>query len=138
MSVLLGAGDGSVQAFTNFAMDSSRWGMAAADLIGDGFADIVTGNDLTDGTVSLLLRRGDGSLQARAAGFGQPPSDRLGFPPGSGTMPTIRFAIPPWSGRLSTERFAIRLGSGKVPTGGVVLAVGSGRANGEVGGLDSS
>ena len=41
-------------------------------------------------------------------------------------------------GELPTGRFAIRLGSGMMPTGRSVLARGWGRANGEVGGLESS
>ena len=41
-------------------------------------------------------------------------------------------------GEGATERFAIRLGSGKVPTEGLAMPVGSGRANGRVGGIQTS
>ncbi|MBI5757533.1 MAG: VCBS repeat-containing protein [Planctomycetales bacterium] len=63
VSVLLGAGDGSFQAFTNFPVDAGPLGVAAADLNGDGIADIVTGNYLSNGTVSVLLGNGDGTFQ---------------------------------------------------------------------------
>ena len=63
VSVLKGVGDGSFQAFTNFAVDSGPLGVAAADLNGDGFADIVTGNYLTGGTASVLLGNGNGTFR---------------------------------------------------------------------------
>ena len=77
VSVLLGAGDGSFQAFTNFDVGPGLLGVPAADLNGDGFLDIVTGNYLSSetvtlsdgsvlktGTVSVLLGNGDGTFQA--------------------------------------------------------------------------
>ncbi|MDA1016468.1 MAG: hypothetical protein O3A00_18680 [Planctomycetota bacterium] len=71
------------------------------------------------------LRRRD--PQARFAG------DR-----GFGESATQSFVSELGSGEVPTEWFAIRLGSGLVPTGGLVMAGGSGRANGRVGGLESS
>ena len=61
-------------------------------------------------------------------------ANRVGF----GKVATERFAIRRGFGEVPTGRFAIRLGSGKVPTEGLAMPVGSGRANGRVGGMESS
>ncbi|MDA1053559.1 MAG: hypothetical protein O3C40_24185 [Planctomycetota bacterium] len=68
--------------------------------------------------------RGNDNSPAQASGFGLP--NRRWFDGRLG------------SGEVPTERFGFRLGSGTVPTGGLLLAVGWGRANGEVGGFQSS
>ena len=61
-------------------------------------------------------------------------ANRVGF----GKVATERFAIRRGFGEVPTGRFAIRLGSGKVPTEGLAMPVGSGRANGRVGGIQTS
>src|SRR5207248_1309429 len=71
VSVLLGAGDGSFGAPTNFPTGAGPLGVAAADLNGDGIVDIVTGNYLSNATVSVLLGNGTfGAPQDLATGAG--------------------------------------------------------------------
>jgi hypothetical protein len=63
VSVLLGQGDGSFQAATNYATGYGPFGLAVGDLNGDGTPDLVVTN--FDGySVSVLLGQGDGSFQA--------------------------------------------------------------------------
>lgn len=64
VSLLLGVGDGTFQAITNFPVDAGPLGAATADLNGDGFIDIVTGNYKSSGTVSVLLGNGNGTFQS--------------------------------------------------------------------------
>jgi hypothetical protein len=65
VSVFLGNGDGTFAAAQNFTTGNSSFRVLAADVNGDGRADIVTanGND-TSGTVSVLLGNGNGTFQA--------------------------------------------------------------------------
>ena len=67
VSILLGAGDGSFGAPTEFPLDpdsgAGPLGAAIADLNGDGFADIVTENYQSNGFVNVLLGNGDGSFR---------------------------------------------------------------------------
>jgi hypothetical protein len=58
VSVLLGNGDGTLQASLAFGTGSFPYGIAAADFNGDGKIDIVTANDNTPGSVSVLLSGG--------------------------------------------------------------------------------
>src|SRR5260370_41803015 len=63
VSVLLGNGDGSLQAPRIFAAGSYPFSVAVGDFNGDGWLDLVVVNSgSTD--VSVLLGNGDGSFQA--------------------------------------------------------------------------
>jgi hypothetical protein len=59
--VLLGRGDGSFQTFGSFPTDSEPIHVVAADLNGDGKADLVTANRAAD-DISVLLGVGDGTF----------------------------------------------------------------------------
>jgi hypothetical protein len=71
VSVLLGYGDGTLQAgviYSSAAYDS--YGLATADVNGDGKPDIIVANECanttncSNGAVSILLNNGDGTFQA--------------------------------------------------------------------------
>jgi hypothetical protein len=63
MSVLLGNGDGTLQAATSYAAGDKPQFVAVADLNGDTITDVVTANRAGDG-VSVLLGNGDGTFQS--------------------------------------------------------------------------
>jgi flagellin-like hook-associated protein FlgL len=63
VSVLLGQGDGSFGAATQFAVGDFPVSVTSADFNGDGVLDLVTA-DYNDDTVSVLLGTGDGSFGA--------------------------------------------------------------------------
>ncbi len=63
VSVLLGNGDGTLQAAHDFTADAGPMSVVLADFNGDGKLDIATANrDTSD--VSILLGNGDGTFQA--------------------------------------------------------------------------
>ena len=62
--ILLGNGDGTFQSAVNYAVGESPLGMSAADLDGDGDADLAVANGYGAGTVSVLLGNGDGTFQS--------------------------------------------------------------------------
>jgi hypothetical protein len=66
VSVLLGKGNGTFQAAQNFSVDAAGapYGVAVADVNGDGRLDIISANPGSSGTVSVLLGNGDGTFQA--------------------------------------------------------------------------
>ena len=63
--VLLGNGDGTLQAGVNYA-GSTAGSVAAADLNGDGKPDLVVGSATGSGGATVLLGKGDGTFQAPA------------------------------------------------------------------------
>jgi hypothetical protein len=71
VAVLLGNGDGTFRPAVNYTVGGGPQGIATGDLNGDGSPDIVSadqcGDDpaCRDGTVSVLLGRGDGTFQPR-------------------------------------------------------------------------
>jgi hypothetical protein len=76
VSILLGKGDGTFRAADNYAVGSHPYSVAVVDLNGDGKPDLAVANSGTSpayqGTVSILLGKGDGTFQAApscAAGF---------------------------------------------------------------------
>jgi hypothetical protein len=69
VSVLLGNGDGTFQAAVESPVGKPSRSLAVADLNGDGIPDLVlvhvgTSPDYSDGSVSVLLGKGDGTFQA--------------------------------------------------------------------------
>jgi len=84
VSVLLGHGDATFQPTVEQAVGLQPQSVAAADLDGDGHADVVTG-DFSSSTASVLLGTGDGR-------FHHAPTLRLGTitdPPRSGFVSSI-------------------------------------------------
>ncbi len=64
VSVLLGKGDGTFAAKTDYPVGDGAYALALGDVDGDGDLDIVTANDLA-WTVSVLLGKGDGTFAAK-------------------------------------------------------------------------
>src|SRR5262249_42072387 len=65
ISVLLGNGDGSLQAQVTYATGSFPSSVAIGDLNGDGKPDLVVGNQVA-GTISVLLGNGDGTFHPQS------------------------------------------------------------------------
>jgi hypothetical protein len=63
LSVQLGNGDGTFRTAINYAAGSDAESVAAGDLNGDGYPDVVISN-LRASTVAVLLNNGDGTFQA--------------------------------------------------------------------------
>jgi hypothetical protein len=63
VSILLGAGDGTFGAKTDFAMGIYPVGVVAADFNSDGHQDLAVANSISN-TVSILLGAGDGTFGA--------------------------------------------------------------------------
>jgi len=71
VSVLLGNGDGTVQAATSYPVDQYPWGVIVKDVNGDGKPDLIVANECASGSncqnstgsVSVLLGNGDGTFQ---------------------------------------------------------------------------
>src|SRR5439155_1125795 len=65
VSILLGNGDGTFQAAQNITVGGRPTGLAVGDFNGDGIADLAIAIPMGfgNGTVMILLSRGDGSFQ---------------------------------------------------------------------------
>jgi hypothetical protein len=69
VAVLLGNGDGTFQRAVTYDSGELTFGIAVADLNGDGKPDLIVGNDCatsdcnTDSTTGVLLGNGDGTFQ---------------------------------------------------------------------------
>jgi FG-GAP-like repeat len=66
VSVLLGNGDGTFRARTDYATGYTPYSVAVADLNGDNKLDVVTANTGGARGVSVLLGNGDGTFRAKA------------------------------------------------------------------------
>lgn len=64
VSVLLGNGDGSLDAKTDYTVDLAPFGLAAADFDGDGNTDLATANS-AGANVSVLPGTGTGTFDTR-------------------------------------------------------------------------
>src|SRR5439155_15988186 len=64
VSVVLGNGNGTFTTHAEFAVGSVPIGVAAGDLNGDTYMDVLVTN-VSSATVSVLLGNGDGTLQAK-------------------------------------------------------------------------
>lgn len=64
VQILLGEGDGSLQAAQKFAAGLAPRALAVSDFNGDGRLDLATANS-TGNSVSVLLGNGDGSFKAK-------------------------------------------------------------------------
>jgi hypothetical protein len=62
VSILLGNGDGTFQPERRIAAGNRAWGLAAADLTGNGRLDLVIANQGTN-DISVLIGNGDGTFQ---------------------------------------------------------------------------
>jgi hypothetical protein len=71
VAVLAGNGDGTFQPAVNYSVGGGPQGIATGDVNGDGFPDIVSADECgddpacRDGTVSVLIGKGDGTFQPR-------------------------------------------------------------------------
>ena len=65
-NILVGNGDGSLQAKKTFATGSEPYSLAVGDVNGDGIPDMAVAN-YSSSTVSVLLGNGDGTFQAQKA-----------------------------------------------------------------------
>jgi len=80
VSVLLGNGDGTFQAKTDFEVDLGPFDLVAADFNEDGNMDLATAN-IENGTTSVLLGNGDGTFQPEVT-----------YPGGTHGITAIRFS----------------------------------------------
>jgi VCBS repeat protein len=75
VAILLGIGDGTFQAAVNYPVEGSPQGLAVADLNRDGKLDLAVANECghdpacRQGTVSILLGKGDGTFGAQTSFF---------------------------------------------------------------------
>src|SRR6185369_12175044 len=67
VSVCLGKGDGTFQPAVSYPSGTNSYSVTAADLNGDGKLDLVVANNGSavagDGSVAVLLGKGDGTFQ---------------------------------------------------------------------------
>ncbi len=119
-SVLTGAGNGTFSIASTFSTESNRsFSVTAADLNGDGFADIVTSGktDANNGVVNVFLGNGTGAYSARTTYTMHGSVSRevkIGDVNGDGKLDIVSAGYTNTDGKV-----AIRLGAGDGTFGAV-------------------
>ena len=118
MSVLLGNGDGTFAARTDFDTGVSPMAIVSGDLNGDGIPDLATANQ--DSSLSVLLGIGDGTF-VRVSDYKMgtmPNSLAIGDVNGDGRS-DLATAAPPGSG---SHMLPEQTGSNSSPWGSICIA----------------
>ncbi|HEY3975421.1 MAG TPA: VCBS repeat-containing protein [Candidatus Sulfotelmatobacter sp.] len=115
IGVLLGAGDGTFGQLANYPLTGEPYGIAAADLNGDGYLDLaITAYNDSSNNVDILLGNSDnsGTFQAEvdvATGTGYPEYVALGDLNGDGK---VDMAVTMQEGPIYLSAVVVALGNG--------------------------
>jgi hypothetical protein len=117
VSVLLGNGDGTFGARTDYGTGSSPHSVVIRDLNGDGTPDLATA-DLHSNTVSVLLGNGDGSFGVKTdfGTGGYPASVAIGDLNGDGMLDLAVTNFDLYSSDTVKSQVSVLLNTGDVPT----------------------
>jgi hypothetical protein len=69
VEVFIGTGDGNFGSPTSFAAGTNPWAIVAGDFNKDGHIDLAVTNALTNGHVSILFGKGDGTFDTNAGTY---------------------------------------------------------------------
>jgi len=108
VAVMLGNGDGTVNAPVEFPGNGNSLGLALADLDGDGTVDVVTGNINSGGLTAFLNANGSGTLGNYTLGAPAPSATVA-----AGASATYTLNLAGLNGYTGTITFAC----GELPTG---------------------